>query len=125
MPNQNLRVGVLKRNATKRYVKLIAVCKDPKLYKELLHKAPDPVIKSICNAAINALRGEIHLTPANKKLFTKHKKLIEDLSTRQVTIKSKRKLLNQKGNGLPLIPLILSTVLSSLGSLIFDKLAKK
>ena len=125
MTKQNLRVGVLKRNATKRYVKLIAVCNEPKLYKELLHKAPDPVIKTICNAALNASRGEVQLTPAQKKLFSKHSKLFETLSSRDVTINKKRNVLNQKGNGLPLIPIILSTVLSSLGSLLFDRLGKK
>ena len=121
----DLRRSVLNRNATKRYIKLIAVCKERKLYKTLLQTAPDPVIKTICNAAINALKGEVHLTPSQKKLFGRHKSLFESLSSRQVSIKTKRKLLNQKGNGLPLIPIILSTVLSSLGSLIFDKLAAK
>ena len=121
----DLRKSVLTRNATKRYIKLLAVCKDRKLYKALLQSAPETVIKTICNAAVNALKGEVHLTPSQKKLFGKHKKLFESLSTRQVSIKAKRKLLNQKGNGLPLIPIILSTVLSSLGSLIFEKIASK
>ena len=121
----DLRKSVLTRNATKRYVKLLSVCKDQKLYKALLQSAPDSVIKTICNASLNAYKGEVHLTPSQKKLFGKHKKLFEKLSTRQVSIKAKRKLLNQKGNGLPLIPIILSTVLSSLGSLIFDKLSSK
>ncbi len=125
MRNQKLRVRVLKKNATKRYIKLLAVCKEPKLYKVLLHKAPEPVIKTICNAALNASRGDVQLTPTQKKLFSKHSKLFETLSSRQVTIKKKRNILNQRGNGLPLIPIILSTVLSSLGSLIFDKLGKK
>jgi len=110
-----------KPNEAKRYFKLLAVCKDPTVFKVLIRKAPDLVIKLICNAALNASRGEVHLTTAQKRLFAKHKTLFEKLSTRQVSINAKRKLLNQRGNGLPLLPIILSTVLSSLGSLIFSK----
>ena len=121
MAGKTLRKRASNPNEAKRYVKLLAVCRDPAVFKTLIQKSPDAVIKLICNAALNASRGEVHLTKAQKNLFAKHKSLFEKLSTRQISIKAKRKLINQRGNGLPLLPIILSTVLSSLGSLIFDR----
>ena len=105
----------------KRYFKLLAVCKDRNLFKVLLQKAPDSIIKLICNATLNASSGDVHLTPSQKKLFAKHKKLFSTLLSRGVSIKSKRRILNQGGGAFPLIPIILSTVLSSLGSLLFNR----
>ena len=109
------------KQTAKRYFKLLAVCKDRSLYKELVKKAPDLVIKLICNAALNATRGEVHLTSEQKKLFSKHKNLFKTLITRQIPIQAKRRLLNQRGGAFPLLPILLSTVLSSLGGLIFNK----
>jgi len=120
-PRTSRLVRVRKPDLSRRIFKLLAVCKDPNIYNVLLKRAPEKVIKLICNAAVNASRGEVHLTPAQKKLFAKHRHLFQQLTTRQVSIESKRKLLNQRGNGLPLIPILLSAVLSSLGSLIFSK----
>ena len=112
---------VKSKTTAKRFFKFLAVCKDPTLFKLLLNKAPDVVIKLICNAALNASRGSVHLTSAQKKLFSKHKKIFSSLISRQISLKSKRKILNQRGGAFPLIPILLTTVLSSLGSLLFNK----
>ena len=99
---------VRKPDLSTRIFKLLAVCKDPNIYNVLLKRAPEKVIKFICNAAVKASRGEVLLTPVQKKLIAKHRHLFQQLTTRQVSIKSKRKLLNQRGNGLPLIPTLVN-----------------
>ena len=104
----------------KRYIKYLAVSKDPTATAAVLRTAPDPVIKSVCNAAENVLRGNINLTRAQKKIFKKNKELIIKLRTRSISIPAKRKLLSQKG-GAAWIPILLSTVLSALASSFFQK----
>ena len=104
----------------KRYIKFLAVSKDPNATAAVLKTAPDPVIKSVCNAAENVLRGNIILTPAQKKQFKLRKNLIVLLRTKGVSISRKRKLLSQKG-GAFWIPLLLSTVLSTLANTFFKK----
>ena len=104
----------------KRYIKFLAVSKDPTATAAVLKTAPDPVIKSVCNAAENILRGNIRLSPAQKKQFKLRKNLIIQLRTKSVSIARKRKLLSQKG-GAFWIPLLLSTVLSTLANTFFKK----
>ena len=104
----------------KRYIKFLAVSKDPNATAAVLKTAPDPVIKSVCNAAENVLRGNIRLTPAQKRQFKAKKNLIILLRTKGVSIDCKRKLLSQKG-GAFLIPLLISTVLSTLSNTFFKK----
>ena len=110
----------------KRYVKFLSVCKDPKCVKTLLHSAPDHVIKTICNAALNAQRGDVRISKSHKRLFQQHRKLFASLVNKKVPIKvKKRQLIRQKGGAFPLIPILLSTVLSSVGSLLFSNKSKE
>ena len=104
----------------KRYVKFLSVCKDPSTTKAALRAAPDPVVKHICNAALNAYQGDIPLNKKQKSSLKKYKKAISALTSKTITLKTKRKILNQKG-GFSFVPIILSTVLSALGSSLFAK----
>ncbi len=104
----------------KRYIKFLAVCRDPQQLKLLISKSPDSVVKAICDAALNAIRGEVKITPSQKKLFKKHRALLEQLAIRKGSLKTKRNSII-KGGAAPLIPVILSVVLASLGSLLFNK----
>ena len=109
-----------KQKVLKRFVKYLAVSKDPKATSAVLKSAPDPVVKSVCNAALNLLAGDIKISPNNKKIFARHKNIISQLASKGICLKSKRKLLTQKGSGF-FIPLLISTVLSTLGSALFKK----
>ncbi len=106
----------------KRIVKLLAVNKDKQLSQTLIRRAPDGVIKTICDAALNAKQGpSIQLTPSTRRSFARHRKLIDTLSNRKPSIRVKRSLL-QRGSGFAaLIPILLSTVLSALGPALFGK----
>ena len=107
----------------KRYVKFLAVCKDPTTTKAAIKAAPDPVLKHICNAALNAYQGDISLNKKQRSSLKKYKKAISALSSKTISLKNKRKILNQKG-GFSFVPIILSTVLSALGSSLFSNLGQ-
>lgn len=100
----------------KRFVKFLAVCKNPKILRIALERAPDKVIKVIANAALNALQGEIPLSEVLKKKFRAKRKLFNILTTRKTSLKNKRRAILQKGGAIGLIPLILTAVLSTVGS---------
>lgn len=108
--------------ANKRFIKLIAACPNKNLRRTLIKVAPDGAIKGICNAALNVARNsKINLPPAIKAKFRHHKTLFNQLLNRKISIRKKRHTLLQSGGALPLIPIILSTILGSLGSALFNK----
>ena len=113
-----------KPSAIKSAVKLLAVCKDPEVRSKILSRAPDKLVKCISNAALNVERGDIILTPAQKKAFSKHRVQIAKLTSLKYSIPNKRKILLQRGGFFPLIPLLLSTVLPSIGSALFNRFMK-
>jgi len=58
------------RVVRKRTVKYLSVVRDPKVYNSIVKTAPDAVIKSICDAALNVQRGDrVSLKPSQKALF--------------------------------------------------------
>ncbi len=107
----------------KNTVKFLAYCKDKAIQQKILATAPDPIIKAICNAALNAKQGDVHLNNHQKTLLRKNRKFIQSLTQKEIPIQKKRKLLVQKGGSIAgvVIPIILSAVLSSLGSTLFQK----
>lgn len=108
---------------TKRYLKFLSVCNNPKAFASVLRTSPDSVIKRICDAALNAAQGEIPIDDRKKKLFKRNRKTFSLLLNPRVAINRKRRYLsNQKGGAFPLIPILLSTVLTTLGSLLVDRL---
>ena len=102
-----------KSKVVSRYLKFIEVQKNPKTIRNLIQHSPDPVIKGICNCALNACHGDVPLSPKQKQLFTRNRKLLAHLTDKKKSIKSKRVILNQKGGAI-LIPLLISAVLSAL-----------
>ena len=107
-------------NGSKRTIKFLAVSKDPKINTDIIKRDPKVVIKTICNAADNVIRGNLHLTPEQKQVFKKHKKVILELRTRNIPIDKKRELIIKDG-GAFWIALLVSAALSTLGSLLFKK----
>lgn len=104
---------------TKRTVKYLAVCHNPRLQREILRAAPDGVYKSICNAFYNVAENpEIALSKKHKQVFTKHHRLVQQIISPQVKLKRKRKII-QRGGGIflaAILPAVISTALSFLGS---------
>lgn len=112
-----------KQQSLKRFLKFLTIPgTEVGIQKRLIKTCPDSVIKSICNAAVNILRGEVVLTPKQKKLFAKHRKVIEKICARKVPLNSKRSAIVQKGKGLlAILPLLLSTAIGALGTAFANK----
>ena len=117
VPHLNTSKGKVNR-PVKTYIKFLAICRDTNNRKCILKKAPDEVIKAISNAALNVARGDVHLSPAQRILLNRYKSDFVPLIERKTPLAKKRKVLSQKG-GLAILPVILSSVLSALGSTLF------
>jgi hypothetical protein len=107
---------------SKHTLKFLQHCNDPKLLRYLIGKSPDPVIKAICNASLNALKGEIKFSKLQKKLLRRHRNFIDSvILSSSIPISQKRQAIikTQSGRGfLAAIPIILSAALPLLGSAI-------
>ena len=110
-----------KSTLVKHTVKYLASGPDPKIVIQILRNADNPLVKGIANAALNVTRGEVPLTRKKKLLFARHRKLFEVLTAKKHPINAKRKFVQQGGALGALIPIILSTVLGTLGSAIFNR----
>ena len=110
-----------KSKAVKRAFKFLADCQDPRVRSTILARAPDKLVKTICNAALNIERGDLVLKKNQKAAFKKHRKHIAKLTSKNLSIAQKRTFLTQNGGAFPIIPILLSTALSALGSALFNK----
>jgi hypothetical protein len=114
------KVANSKSAVTKRTLKYLAVVNDPQILKLILQKAPDSVVRSISDVALNALKGDVTLTPAQQKLFSRHRQPIVKLAQQGVGLKQKRKLLVQRG-GFAWIPALIGGIAGILGGKLFDR----
>jgi len=112
-----------KNKLLKRYIELLEVCNNPSVTKAIVKSAPDNVIKTICNAALNCYRGDIPLSPKQKKVLKRFKKQIELLCSKSVGLKTKRKILLQKGGGI-WIPLLVGSLLTTFGTQFVDRILR-
>ena len=110
-----------KTKKVKHTVKYLAGCRDPQIVNHILHKADNSLVKGIANAAFNVTQGEVPLSRQKKKLFAPHRKLFKAVTSKKKSLTTKKKVI-QQGGALPaLIPILLSTVLGTLGSVLFSK----
>ena len=78
----------------------------PILRKAIIeHATPDP-IHAVTEIVYNMLKGVIELTPDQKRRLSRHKEEFRALVNKKLSLKKKRKILNQKGTGAALAALI-------------------
>ena len=94
----------------------VLVKSKPKLRKLLIEHGPVSMITSICECALNLLKGVIPLTPRQKRRLTRYKTHLRGLASKKVSRKRKKQFLNQKGGNL--LTALLPPVLTVLGSLL-------
>lgn len=108
----------------RRTIKFLAVCKDPRVQRMILQSASDSVYKSICNAFFNVAENpDVHLSNQQRRKFTKFRPLIEKLIQPKLKLARKRKII-QRGGGIflaAILPAVISTALSFLGSAFLNK----
>lgn len=88
----------------------------PKRRKVFLKAADKELIQSICECALNTLKGNVPLQYGQKRSLTRYKRILRKLVKSKCSWKSKKKFLIQKGSGfLPalLVPII-GSILSNL-----------
>lgn len=105
-------------NVKKHLPVLQVLCRcSPKLRKQLLKNADNNLIRSICECCANVLNGNVVLQNHQLKKLKNIKISLDVISTKQKSIKAKKRTIVQSGGSflLGLIPAAISTILSLLG----------
>ena len=92
-----------------------------KCRKKMIQESPKEVIDCVGECCINLIKGNVRLTNAQKNQLRARKQHIRILSSKQVPLDTKKKIINQKGGallGLLLKPLIAPIIGSVLGEII-------
>ena len=118
-------------------IKFLASGPDINVVRAALEKAPDGVIRGVCNAAVNARQGEVQIPAHLKPLFRRHSKHIDILIERRHPLEFERRLLSSGGGGvgdrvklqkvgaLPIVIPLLATVLGSLGGEFISRILRR
>ena len=116
--------SVSKQQQKKRYLEFLALpssSSNKRLSREIFRSAPDPVIKAVSNVALNALSGDVvHFSPKQKQVLAKHKGKIRILAGRGIPLARKRRVL--VGGALPFLPIIIGSILGSVGERLYNKI---
>ena len=89
--------------------------------KKMIQESPKEGIDCVGECCINLIKGNVRLTNAQKNQLRARKQDIRLLSSKQVPLDTKKKIINQKGGallGLLLKPLIAPIIGSVLGEII-------
>ena len=92
-----------------------------KCRKKMIQESPKEVIDCVGECCINLIKGNVRLTNAQKNQLRARKQHIRLLSSKQVPLDTKKKIINQKGGallGFLLKPLIAPIIGSVLGEII-------
>ena len=85
--------------------------------QHIFNCADKGLVLCVCECINNVLRGNVKLSPANKRELSQHKDILRKIVDRQTNVDKKRNLLIQKGG---FLPALLAPVLSIAGGLISD-----
>ena len=86
----------------------------PKMLKLLLQNATPDLLNAFSECSLNILKGNVRLTPHQKRILSRHKRQLRDLSKTNTSNVKKRKILQTGG----FIGAILNPVLGVLGSIL-------
>ena len=106
-------------NLKHHYNELRALCKcKGKKRRMLLQHASGNLIRTVAQVGKNLLKGNIKLSDHQKRRLRRHKKTLHALSMKRSSLKSKRRLLMQKGGAF--LPLLLGPILSAVVGSLFS-----
>lgn len=105
----------IKRNAP--HLKLLSKAK-PTLAKAILKNATPDLLAALCECCLNILKGNVPLTPAQKKRLSRHKNNLRLLIKKKTSNKKRRQIL-QAGGFLPLLAPLLAPIVGGLVKSIF------
>jgi len=77
---------------------LRVLCKStPKVARDIIKTADNDFIKYICECSHNLLQGNISVSPKQKSKLKRHKKALRDIVKKKVSLKRKRKIIQNAG----------------------------
>ena len=109
--------GRMKKQAV--CLQMLIKTKNAKLRKAILEHADPELIRALCECAHNILRGNVKMTPREKTRLRKYQTKLRLIARKNVSVKQKRRHLQQTGGFLPalLAPLAASVVIPLLRQL--------
>ena len=114
-----------KLKVVKRTIRYLSVALDLEVVRTVIKKAPNAVIGSISNEALNCRHSVVHIQLHLISLFKRHFKQFDYFVDRKKSIPSKRHLIIQKGGARPMIAPLLVNVLGSIGGKFISRLMLK
>jgi len=98
------------------YLKILSKCNN-KMRKSIIENADKELISTICECILNCINGNINLDTETKIKLNRHKNVLRNLLVKKkISVKKKKHLLKQKGGAF--LPLLLSSVIGGLASLL-------
>lgn len=84
----------------------------------ILRSADKPLVKCICEAALNVLQGVVRLKDSEKKRLKKHRNILRKLTTKdRHSWQGKKRAIVQNGGSF--LPILLAPIISAVVSKIF------
>jgi len=103
----------MKRIKSSYYALQVLKTADPKLRKAILANCKSELVKTLSECSLNVLRGNVKLTPCQKRKLRKYRVHIRKLADKRVSLTSKKKAIVQRGGFLlPLLGAVLPTIVS-------------
>jgi hypothetical protein len=87
---------------------------DPKLRKAILANCKGELVKTLSECSLNLLRGNVKLTPCQKRKLRKYRLHLRKLADKRVSLTSKKAIVQRGGFLLPLLGAVLPTIASLL-----------
>ena len=75
----------------------------PQTRKKLVKDSPSEVIRCVSECCHNVLKGNVHLSSAQKKKLYPNRQHLRRLASKSISVKKKKQILNQKGGFLSLL----------------------
>ena len=104
---------------------LLALSKAPEKFRKVMIKhAPNEVINCVAECCHNVLKGNVPLSSVQKQQLHPKRQHLRNLANKKVSIKKKKKILNQKGGFLPafLLPALAPVIAKTIVGKIVDKI---
>ena len=92
----------------------------PQTRKKRVKDSPSEVIRCVSECCHNVLKGNVHLSSAQKKKLYQSRQHLRRLASKSISVKKKKQILNQKGGFLSLLapallPLLGKAVIGGIG----------
>ena len=109
--------GRMKKQAL--FLQVLIKTKNAKLRKAILEHADPELIQALCECAHNILQGNVQMTPPEKTRLRKYKSKLRLIACKNVSVKQKRRKMQQTGGFLPalLAPLAANVIIPLLHQL--------